>query len=269
MVIIEMSKKTVLLYSGGMDSFIANWLLNPDILLYIKVGSRYEDKELKFVHRFIEDFDFSRKFHEINLSFLRNFEMENAHIPLRNLFFIEIASLFGDVVYLNALKGETSKDKSKRFRKSSQTLINYCLDDILGLETQRRVKIEFPFKGLTKTKLLKKYLESVNEYFVPTQKQYLEKYTVSCYSDIDDSCGWCMSCYRRWVAEINNGIYSTRYSKNPYDYYLNELKPQFKGIWTKYKLLYKKEFYVNIPSNIGAMKANKKFKKLQEERKNV
>lgn len=265
-----MSKnKTVLLYSGGMDSFIANWILKPDVLLYIKVGSKYEDKELKFVRRFIKDFDLSRKYFEIDLSFLRGFEMENAHIPLRNLFFIEVASLFGDIVYLNALKGETSKDKSKRFRKMTQSLINYCLDDVLGLETQKKVKIEFPFKNLTKTKLLKKYLESVDyKYLTSTLnlRYYLKQYTVSCYSDLDDSCGWCMSCYRRWVAEINNDIYSKRYSKNPYDYYEQVLKPQFKGIWTKYKLLYKKVFYINIPSNVGAMKANKKYKKWREER---
>ena len=269
-----MSKnKTVLLYSGGLDSFIANWLLEPDILLYIKVGSRYEDKELKFVRRFINDFDLSRKYFEIDLSFLRGFEMDNAHIPLRNLFFIEVASLFGDIVYLNALRGETSKDKSKRFRKMTQSLINYCLDDVLGLESQRKVKVEFPFKGLTKTKLLKKYLETAtDESDIIKLVHNLKIYTISCYSDLDDSCGRCMSCYRRWVAEINNNIFFRPYSKNPYDYYEQVLKPKFKGIWTKYKFLYKKVFYINIPSNIGAMKANKKykkFKKWQEEEINV
>lgn len=261
---------SVLLYSGGMDSFIANWLLTPDVLLYIRVGSRYEEKELKYVRTFIDSFGLRDKYHEIDLRFLRDFEMDNAHIPLRNLFFIEIASLFGDVVYLSALRGETSKDKSKKFRKKSQYLINYCLNDDLGEDYRHKVKVEFPFKKITKAKLLKKYLNTAkDELDVPILKHYLENFTVSCYSDTDDMCGCCMSCYRRWVAETLNDIQSKRYSKYPYFYYRDVLKSLFKGLWTKYKLLYKKSFYVNIPSNIGAYKANKQAKRMLKEKEEM
>ena len=34
--------KSVLLFSGGMDSVMFDLLLNPDILLYIPTGSNYE-----------------------------------------------------------------------------------------------------------------------------------------------------------------------------------------------------------------------------------
>ena len=37
--------KSVLLFSGGMDSVIFDKLLNPDILLYIPTGPVYEEIE--------------------------------------------------------------------------------------------------------------------------------------------------------------------------------------------------------------------------------
>ena len=39
--------KSVLLFSGGMDSLIFDKLLNPDILLYIPSGSKYKEIESK------------------------------------------------------------------------------------------------------------------------------------------------------------------------------------------------------------------------------
>ena len=39
--------KTVLLFSGGMDSMIFDHLLKPDVLLYLPTGSKYEYIETK------------------------------------------------------------------------------------------------------------------------------------------------------------------------------------------------------------------------------
>ena len=41
------SGKTVLLFSGGMDSMIFDHLLKPDVLLYLPTGSKYEYIETK------------------------------------------------------------------------------------------------------------------------------------------------------------------------------------------------------------------------------
>ena len=38
--------KKVLLYSGGMDSFLAAHFWQPDFLLYCDVAHKYRDKEL-------------------------------------------------------------------------------------------------------------------------------------------------------------------------------------------------------------------------------
>ena len=38
----EATGKSVLLYSGGMDSLMFDYLMKPDVLLYIPTGSEYE-----------------------------------------------------------------------------------------------------------------------------------------------------------------------------------------------------------------------------------
>ncbi len=250
-------KKTVLLYSGGMDSFICNFLFEPDILLYIKTGSRYEEKELKIINAFDELGGFGGRLIIVDASSILGFELDNAHIPLRNLFFIEIASFYGDIVYLCALRGETSKDKTNKFRKMAQNIISYCWDDVLGLQTKRKVKIEFPVRRYTKTKLLKKYIKKGGDV------EDLENFTVSCYDNKHRSCGWCISCLRRWVAEINNGLWvkwywEPKWDKNPYWYYY-ELMKQYKGIWRKIFIIFTKRFWVNLISNLELLKARRVY----------
>ena len=41
----KVTGKTVLLFSGGMDSLMFDYLLDPDVLLYIPTGSEYQDIE--------------------------------------------------------------------------------------------------------------------------------------------------------------------------------------------------------------------------------
>ena len=41
----KVRSKTVLLYSGGMDSLIIDHLLKPDILLNISMNSTYDERE--------------------------------------------------------------------------------------------------------------------------------------------------------------------------------------------------------------------------------
>lgn len=248
-----LDNKSVLLFSGGMDSFILNYLYKPDILLYIKTGCNYEKKELATIGSYINKFNLEDKFVEVDFSFLKQYELENAHIPLRNLIFLEIASFYGNIIYLGALKGETSKDKSKKFRRMTQAIISYCWDDKLGLGTKKKIKVIFPFKNKTKSNVLKLYLEKGGS------KMDLIRYTVSCYSPDHFLCGRCMSCFRRWVAEVLNGIFKPYYYKNPFLYY-HELLGEYSGIWKKLKGIFTKEFFINLPSNIDAYKAVKKYK---------
>ena len=248
--------KSVLLFSGGMDSFILNYLYKPDILLYIKTGCKYERKELNLIDSYIRTFNLEDKFIVVDFSFLQNYELDNAHIPLRNLLFLEVASFYGNIIYLGALKGETSKDKSKKFRRMTQSIISYCWDDKLGLGTKKKIRVIFPFKDKTKADILKLYLDEGGS------EADIIKYTVSCYSPDYYLCGRCMSCFRRWVAEILNGIHNPGYNRPPILYY-QELLDNYPGIWEKIKGIFTKEFFINLPSNIDAYKAVKRYDKIK------
>jgi 7-cyano-7-deazaguanine synthase in queuosine biosynthesis len=263
--------KSVLLFSGGMDSFIINYLFKPDILLYIKLGTQYEGKELTHINIFLNEYDLHDKFRLVTFDIslmldkffsgmekglFKSYELDNAHIPLRNLLFIEVASYFGDTVYLGAMRAETSKDKRKRFRRMTQSILSYCWNDKLGLGTKKKVKVEFPLKNYTKTKALKRYLKEGGSL------EDLDKFTVSCYNSEVHFCGRCMSCFRRWVAEINNNHFTNKYEYSPYQYY-NELLGEYNSFWKKFKVVFTPEFRINLPANIGAWKAKRKFKKME------
>ena len=47
--------KSVLLFSGGMDSVIFDKLLNPDILLYIPTGPVYEEIETQKINQLADE----------------------------------------------------------------------------------------------------------------------------------------------------------------------------------------------------------------------
>ena len=240
--------KSVLLYSGGMDSFIINYIYKPDILLYIDINQPYQKLEIELIRKWMNESKTKQELIVFDLK-IPDFCIKNGHVPLRNVFFIEIASLFGDVVYLGALKGETSRDKTKSFRRSINRFINYQMTDPLMLKSGKKIKVVFPLKNLTKTQALKKYLDLGGTMYDLTE------YTISCYSE-DGWCGECMSCFRRYVAEINNDVFHFKYKKDPFKFIEKEVNRSF--IW-KLKQIFRKEFWINLPSNIDYLKAKKKW----------
>jgi hypothetical protein len=122
------------------------------------------------------------------------------------------------------------------------------------LEKQKTIKLIFPFIDMTKTQLLGKYLSSGGSL------DELTRYTVSCYDEQEGFCGGCMSCFRRYVAEVNNGLETRNlYSQDPMNVplsFVNNL-----SIKDKIKKVFSKEFIVNIPSNLDYLKAKRKLKK--------
>jgi 7-cyano-7-deazaguanine synthase in queuosine biosynthesis len=240
--------KKVLMFSGGMDSYIGRELLNPDVLLYVDTGNRYSVKEKMNLERIRKEQKEDRIVIE-KAEFLGKFEQPNGYIPLRNLFFAEIGTLYGDTVYMGALKGETSRDKSGKFRKQTTELTNYLWHDLM-LTKKKDVKVEFPFEKMTKTQLLKKYLDK------GYSAEDLKKYSISCYDTEKLRCGDCPSCFRRWVAEELNGLNTTDdYDKPPYLFgrkLTKDVKTIGKGI-----LDY--NTWRTMPENIEALKAMRRY----------
>jgi len=202
--------KSVLLFSGGMDSLIMNKLLNPDILLVIPHGNKYQKEEIKCIRKLIDKkiIDGNKVIFDRSLS-LGKFERDDAIIPNRNLYFITLATHYGEIIYLGSVYGDRSLDKSKVFFKKCRKLFNYLFQEQHWCEN-RKFKILAPYKNLTKTELIKKYLKA--GFYI---NDLLESY--SCYAGSKKPCGVCKPCFRKWVSLENNNIDTKDYfKKKPY-----------------------------------------------------
>lgn len=208
-----MKDRRVLLFSGGLDSLIHWRLLDRPRCLYIVLEHRYQEDELRTLARL--DRDLEKVAERLRIGVLQGpnlsvYEGEDAHIPLRNLILSTLATLNADVIYLGAVAGEASRDKSRRFLSS--------LSRTLSLSEGRKIQVVAPFRHLTKTQLVKRYLK--------TYSPDLLKETRSCYTpDVPagfKGCGKCNACFRRWVAMSLNGI-EEAYLEDPVYYGLLKL----------------------------------------------
>jgi len=199
--------KSVLLFSGGMDSLIMNHLLNPDILLVIPHGNSYQKEELDSIQKLIDKKHISldKVIFDDRLR-LDDFERDDAIIPNRNLYFITLATHYGETIYLGSVYGDRSLDKSKEFFKKCEDMFNYLYQEQHWCES-RKFSISAPYKDKTKSQLVKEYLNSDGSI------QAL-KDSYSCYEGSLKPCGKCKPCFRKWVSFQNNYILSDDYFQN-------------------------------------------------------
>ena len=180
--------KEILLFSGGLDSFIAWHFLKKPECLYVDIGHRYHLQEMEAAMRL---------YHVTGLKvtidrklILTELEKEDAFIPMRNSFLAHIAALYGDKIWLIVQKGELEiPDRSVLFMER----ISQLLTQLNG----RDISVDSPFIGMTKTDMVKWYIEQG----LPVDHL---KLTMSCYNG--NNCGYCPACFRRWVAFKLNGI---------------------------------------------------------------
>ena len=173
--------KKVLLYSGGMDSYIISKLWNPDVKLYIDYGTEQCKEEVK---RLPEDVTIKK----IDLSeYIEN--DGKSTIPLRNLLFASVAINYGDVVAIGGVKDDLHYDKSRRFARKATHLFNFVL---MREDSKRKVKVIVPYRGFTKAELLQRYIDHGGDI------KELEEKSWSCYTPKDNKpCGECNPCKRR------------------------------------------------------------------------
>ena len=184
--------KKVLLYSGGMDSWLVSHLWKPDVKLYIDTGSSYtaEEKRRLPPDVTIEHFDLSR------------FERADKIIPLRNLFFVMLASYYGDEICLGATYGDRVLDKSVIFAQKASGLLSYLYQP-QHWTAGRRISVITPFKDCTKAELLRKYLNEGGDIETAFRESF------SCYEPDDkgNECWRCKPCARKAVAFLLNGYH--------------------------------------------------------------
>ena len=198
----------ILLFSGGMDSYIGWHYLSKPNTLYVDLGHRYAPHEVDMVKKLIPDTIIDTR---LNLA---EWEERDANIPLRNAFLIMIASMYDKDVVLVVQRGEMNiPDRSVYFFNNFGEWLSYLWNDKRSIST--------PFFHMTKTQMVEWYLK------MGLPKETLLS-TRSCYSPYELPCGDCAACFRRWVAFINNGIQETytnpitKYSGIPE--YINKMK---------------------------------------------
>lgn len=248
---------TYLLYSSGLDSFIHWRLLGEPFGMYVLLNHRYQDNELQAIETLYQVLARQGKLLQVERvpGFdLSKWEDSGAHIPSRNFIFLNAAALYGaSTVYLGALRGESSYDKSGEFLKTSSTLLSRM--------HERKILCLSPFRHLTKTQLVGAYLKQFSK---AVDRDYLD-FTYSCYNlDVKDigtyaGCGECMACFRRWVAMSNNGIYE-KYRRPPYTWDVIHPSPERCRLW--FRNLTRKpisEWYGILRNNWDARNALKEY----------
>ena len=178
----------ILLYSGGLDSFIAWEYLKRPKTIYFDLGHRYAKFEKSAIMRTIPGTLIDNSLH------LGRWEKEDADIPMRNAFMIMLASMYDKEIVLVVQKGEMSiPDRSQMFFDSFAQWLNW-------MKGESGHYLTSPFFDMTKTQMVEWYVEQ--GFSIETLLK-----TRSCFSTNLLPCGACGACFRRWVALTNNDIH--------------------------------------------------------------
>ena len=184
----------VLLYSGGMDSWLIRQLWRPDKVVYVNMHTKYSEEEIKRLDDEVIVKDFP----------LTEYEREDKIIPLRNLYLVMvICNMFpeGDLdICLGATAGDRVLDKSFEFAQKTSELLTYLYSPQHWIPNGRKVNVNIDFKSKTKTEILKEYIQNGGD----IQKAFNQSF--SCYNPVDDHPCWaCKPCFRKFVSFAMNG----------------------------------------------------------------
>ena len=186
--------KRVLLYSGGLDSWLIDKIWKPDIKIYIDMGTKYSEIEISKLPPNVTVLSFKK---------LGRYSLPNDIIPLRNLYLYAIAANytgFQDVeICLGALNGDRINDKTKNFADKLNELMQYLYEPQQS-QPGRRIKISMPFKQYSKREMLDMYIRRGGSY----KKAYYS--TFSCYNPANGcECLSCKACFRKSIPFIAAG----------------------------------------------------------------
>lgn len=183
--------KKVLLYSGGMDSWLMSKLWKPDIKLYVDMKTRYSENELARIRKEpdVQVVEFP----------LGQWEREDAIIPLRNLYLAMVAcNVTGseDVeILIGATAGDRVLDKSPAFVAKATDLLSYLYTPQHWIPEGKKVKVCIDYKQYTKTDLLKMFKKQGGD----LEEAFTRSF--SCYNPVDGhECWHCKPCFRKFTA---------------------------------------------------------------------
>lgn len=210
--------REVLCFSGGTDSLIAWHYLNFPQPLYVMMGHRYQTKEINCIGQLKKLIPKLNNVIYYSGPELGRFEVgDNAYIPRRNLMLALCGSYFGNKIYIAGVKGDKVEDKNE----SVFSIMSFAMNSIKK-QNEPTIKIESPFWQMTKTNIIKWFLDNYPKAYV----EKVLKTSVSCYDETTmGSCGNCFSCARKWLSLESANIQSywwfekdIRNFKGLYDY---------------------------------------------------
>ena len=197
-------KNLVLLYSGGMDSFIIAHLYPDAKLLYIDSSSKYAKTELRSLPQprpvkiVSSVFDFS------------TLERSDAIVPSRNLYFVTLAAEYGDTILLASTAGDNSTDKDELFAEHAGRILTHMYSSN-HFKNRDNITVSLPGKHLSKGQLVFEYVAQGGDVSSLAR-------TVSCYAGTEQHCGQCKACIRKWAALMANGIEYDDFVTHPREY---------------------------------------------------
>jgi 7-cyano-7-deazaguanine synthase in queuosine biosynthesis len=174
----------VLLYSGGMDSMALRMLWDPNVSVYVDMGTAYSKAERDRLPRDVDVVELP----------LHQWERTDGIIPLRNLMLVCVAAQYGDVIGLAATAGDRVLDKSDQFASMTTSLLSYLWSPQHWTAGEHR-RVVLPLKGMSKRQIV----GEVRERFGDVGLVRLAE-SWSCYSGGRAECGACKPCMRKWVA---------------------------------------------------------------------
>ncbi len=210
-----MSKKAIVLLSGGLDSTTVAAIAKSQgydvFALSFRYGQRHE-AELQSAARVAEVMNIST--HVIADIDLRLFggsaltadidvpknidqgsdEVPVTYVPARNTIFLSFALAWAEVLQchdifigVNAVDYSGYPDCRPEFIKSFETMANFAT--VIGTESSNRILIQTPLMEMTKADIIKRGIELGVDYSL----------TTSCYDPVGDSvpCGGCDACILR------------------------------------------------------------------------
>ena len=210
----------ILLYSGGMDSYLIDKLWKPDRRVYVNMHTRYSEQEMMCIKKRRNDVEF--------VEFpLGQWERDDKIIPLRNLYLpMVICNITGNEdidICLGATASDRVLDKSYDYVEKANDILNYLYQPQWWIPNGKKVRVNIDYKKYTKEDLLKMYVEQGGD----LDKAFHESF--SCYEPDEEGneCWQCKPCFRKFVAFETMGYkFPENVLKTVIPYIGNEIVPQ-------------------------------------------
>ncbi|MGX9707603.1 7-cyano-7-deazaguanine synthase QueC [Laceyella tengchongensis] len=218
-----MSKKAVIVLSGGLDSTTCMGIALAEGYELYPITFHYNqrhDKEVEHARKVAAHYGVAERHKVVDVSFLGQIGgssltdtamdvptegvgegIPSTYVPARNLIFLSLATAYAEVIGAQVLyTGVTAVDYSgypdcrPEFIKSMEETINLATK--LGVTSDEKLRIATPLISLTKGEIIARGLELGVPY----------ELTTSCYQGEAEACGECDSCLLRLKGFKENGV---------------------------------------------------------------